>query len=120
MPAADTYRAPAPAPPVPADVWAAPSEPVSEPEPEPVPFGSAENGGPGRGGFRGAWRRPDGRGQRDRLRARAPACRRRPDRAWPPRPDTAAAARVFDAATTRRRSVVFEEDDELDVPDFLK
>jgi cell division protein FtsZ len=37
-----------------------------------------------------------------------------------PRPDTAAAARVFDAATTRRRSVVFEEDDELDVPDFLK
>ncbi len=36
------------------------------------------------------------------------------------RPDTAAAARVFDAATTRRRSVVFEDDDELDVPDFLK
>jgi cell division protein FtsZ len=37
-----------------------------------------------------------------------------------PRTDAAAAARVFDAATTRRRSVVFEEDDELDVPDFLK
>jgi cell division protein FtsZ len=37
-----------------------------------------------------------------------------------PRTDPAAAARVFDAATTRRRSVVFEEDDELDVPDFLK
>jgi cell division protein FtsZ len=37
-----------------------------------------------------------------------------------PRPDAAAAARVFDTATTRRRSVVFEEDDELDVPDFLK
>jgi cell division protein FtsZ len=36
------------------------------------------------------------------------------------RADTVAAARVFDAATTRRRSVVFEEDDELDVPDFLK
>ena len=34
--------------------------------------------------------------------------------------DSASAARVFDAATTRRRSVVFEEDDELDVPDFLK
>jgi cell division protein FtsZ len=31
-----------------------------------------------------------------------------------------AAARVFDPVTTRRRSVVFEEDDELDVPDFLK
>jgi cell division protein FtsZ len=37
-----------------------------------------------------------------------------------PRPDQSAAARMFDAATTRRRSVVFEEDDELDVPDFLK
>jgi cell division protein FtsZ len=36
------------------------------------------------------------------------------------RPDTASAARVFDAATTRRRSIIFEEDDELDVPDFLK
>ncbi|HKA96511.1 MAG TPA: cell division protein FtsZ [Streptosporangiaceae bacterium] len=36
------------------------------------------------------------------------------------RTDTASAARVFDAATTRRRSVIFEEDDELDVPDFLK
>ncbi len=37
-----------------------------------------------------------------------------------PRTDAVTAARVFDAATTRRRSVVFEEDDELDVPDFLK
>jgi cell division protein FtsZ len=36
------------------------------------------------------------------------------------RADAGAAARMFDAATTRRRSVVFEEDDELDVPDFLK
>jgi cell division protein FtsZ len=34
--------------------------------------------------------------------------------------DPASAARMFDAATTRRRSVVFEEDDDLDVPDFLK
>jgi cell division protein FtsZ len=34
--------------------------------------------------------------------------------------DPIAAARVFDAASTRRRPVVFEEDDELDVPDFLK
>jgi cell division protein FtsZ len=32
----------------------------------------------------------------------------------------AAATRVADSPTTRRRSVVFEEDDELDVPDFLK
>jgi cell division protein FtsZ len=37
-----------------------------------------------------------------------------------PRTEPAAAARIFDPATTRRRSVVFEEDDELDVPDFLK
>ncbi len=36
------------------------------------------------------------------------------------RPEAAAAARIFDPAGTRRRSVVFEEDDELDVPDFLK
>jgi len=36
------------------------------------------------------------------------------------RTDTGAAARMFDAATTHRRSVVFEEDDDLDVPDFLK
>jgi cell division protein FtsZ len=31
-----------------------------------------------------------------------------------------AAARTFDVAATRRRPVVFEEDDDLDVPDFLK
>ena len=37
-----------------------------------------------------------------------------------PRAEPAVAARTFDPATTRRRSVVFEEDDELDVPDFLK
>ncbi|HEX9526011.1 MAG TPA: cell division protein FtsZ, partial [Streptosporangiaceae bacterium] len=36
------------------------------------------------------------------------------------RADAAVGARIFDPATTRRRSVVFEEDDELDVPDFLK
>jgi cell division protein FtsZ len=35
-------------------------------------------------------------------------------------PDSSAAARVFDATTTRRRPVVFEEEDDLDVPDFLK
>jgi len=30
------------------------------------------------------------------------------------------AARTFDVAATRRRPVVFDEDDDLDVPDFLK
>jgi cell division protein FtsZ len=47
-----------------------------------------------------------------------------PPAAGPPAPATRAEAavggRVFDSASTRRRSVVFEEDDELDVPDFLK
>src|SRR6266498_2829268 len=38
----------------------------------------------------------------------------------PAEPDASAAPRVFDVATTRRRPVVFEEDDDLDVPDFLK
>ena len=28
--------------------------------------------------------------------------------------------RLGESASTRRRSVVFEEEDELDVPDFLK
>jgi cell division protein FtsZ len=54
----------------------------------------------------------------------------RPERvpAVPDAPDSAgfrplhadAAAKTFDVATTRRRPVVFEEDDDLDVPDFLK
>jgi cell division protein FtsZ len=52
----------------------------------------------------------------------------------PPRPERAAVAadavdsyrpayteaKTFDVAATRRRPVVFEEDDDLDVPDFLK
>jgi cell division protein FtsZ len=52
----------------------------------------------------------------------------------PPRPERAAVAaeavdsyrpahteaKTFDVASTRRRPVVFEEDDDLDVPDFLK
>jgi len=61
------------------------------------------------------------------------------DRVPPPRPDPgtsayaardklgampaatdSAAVRIPDSASSRRRSVVFEEDDELDVPDFLK
>ena len=37
-----------------------------------------------------------------------------------PMAEAAVAARILDPATTRRRSVVFEEDDDLDVPDFLK
>jgi cell division protein FtsZ len=37
-----------------------------------------------------------------------------------PAPPPAPAARPFEVAATRRRPVVFEEDDDLDVPDFLK
>ncbi len=133
-PAADTYRAPAP--PVPADVWAAPSEPVNEPEPQPVSFSIGENGslsadspGPEDSGSAGSRPAGDASGgaAEDNGIGDVPAPRpadTSPADSGPvspvSRPDTAAAARVFDAATTRRRSVVFEEDDELDVPDFLK
>jgi cell division protein FtsZ len=142
VPAADTYGAPAvPTPPVPADVWAAPSEPVNEPEPA-VSFGIAENGSlstadtPGSESGASEGRASEGTASGaladengiDSVPAPRPADTSAADSgsastgpATPvSRPDTAAAARVFDAATTRRRSVVFEEDDELDVPDFLK
>jgi cell division protein FtsZ len=97
-PAADTYQAPAvPAPPVPADVWAAPSEPVNDPEP--VPSVSAGAAGPGAAD------------------SAAPADPVAQDSGL----DAVPAPRSAGAdPTTRRRSVVFEEDDELDVPDFLK
>ena len=59
--------------------------------------------------------------RRRRPGSAAPAAEPDPPSAVPPsRLDPIAAARVFDAASTRRRAVVFEEDDELDVPDFLK
>jgi cell division protein FtsZ len=130
MPSADTYGAPAvPAPPVPADVWAAPSEPVNEPEP--VSFSIAENGSLTADSPRSESRGSEGSGSgglaeengMDAVPAPRPADTSPADSSPVTpvsRPDTAAAARVFDAATTRRRSVVFEEDDELDVPDFLK
>ncbi|HEX3493255.1 MAG TPA: cell division protein FtsZ [Streptosporangiaceae bacterium] len=57
--------------------------------------------------------------------APAPASSSSPDKpgsngSWPA--DSAGQSRglTAESATTRRRSVVFEEDDELDVPDFLK
>jgi cell division protein FtsZ len=37
-----------------------------------------------------------------------------------PVPAEAPASRTFDIPSSRRRPVVFEEDDDLDVPDFLK
>ena len=47
-----------------------------------------------------------------------PADPERPERVAMAHAETA--ARTFDVAVTRRRPVVFEEDDDLDVPDFLK
>ena len=114
-PAADTYQPPAP--PVPADVWAAPSEPVSDPEPEPVPSGSAGTAGLDPADSADSADPVTEDSGMDAVPAPRPAD---PDPVAASRADTAAAARVFDAATTRRRSVVFEEEDELDVPDFLK
>ena len=65
-----------------------------------------------------------GSGSQDPAPSATPAATSAPDAALAGTPrhrsDPGAAARMFDAATTRRRSVVFEEDDELDVPDFLK
>jgi cell division protein FtsZ len=118
-------------------VWAAPTEPVNEPEPEPVSFGIGENGSLSTAdslGSEGTGSGSTGSGSPaeengfDAVPAPRPAGTSPADpgsHSTGPvtpvsRPDTAAAARVFDAATTRRRSVVFEEDDELDVPDFLK
>ena len=115
-PAADTYQAPAP--PVPADVWAAPTEPVSDPEPEPVASESAEMAGLDTADPAGPADQVTEDSGMDAVPAPRPADT--DPVAAAPRTDTAAAARVFDAATTRRRSVVFEEEDELDVPDFLK
>jgi cell division protein FtsZ len=143
-PAADGYRTPAAAPP-PAPVAAAPvtpptpaeaptavaasagwasdgwtadgtgtqaadvvSEPATDPGPEAGPGSSSDMGVPADQADQGADSVPSPRPAHDETA---------PPR---PRPDAVAAARVFDAATTRRRSVVFEEDDELDVPDFLK
>jgi cell division protein FtsZ len=117
-PAADGYQPPAvPASPVSANNWAAPvaesstgaaaaTEPPAEPVTSPDPAGFPEVGEPAKGGTADTVPPP-------RSAESDPVTPR-------PRPDAAAAARVFDAATTRRRSVVFEEDDELDVPDFLK
>ena len=84
------------------------SEPAADPGPEGGPGPSTDLGVPADQADEGAESVPSPRPAHDETV---------PPR---PRPDAVAAARVFDAATTRRRSVVFEEDDELDVPDFLK
>jgi cell division protein FtsZ len=142
---ADSYRAPvSPAPSVlasssaGADGWAsaARDEPAAEARPEvPAGGGFAAGGRPADSAARlaedaaglaedaaglagdAAELAGDGTGVPAPRRADAEPAAGEPAPAERPRPD---ARGVFDAATTRRRSVVFEEDDELDVPDFLK
>jgi cell division protein FtsZ len=120
---APTVSAPAPTPPASESQWrpfslgdqqpglVAPSVPVSEPvaatpsEPATADHRPAEADGQGLDG------KIDGIPQpRDGGPAASQAAQQ------PPRP----ASKPADGAGTRRKSVVFEEDDELDVPDFLK
>jgi cell division protein FtsZ len=96
------------------------------PAPAPAVPASADAGGASQAGSAGQPETgiaPD-HAQQNAAPAAEPAARAaepdRPPAASPGRLDPIAAARVFDAASTRRRAVVFEEDDELDVPDFLK
>jgi cell division protein FtsZ len=89
---ADVPAAPAPPPPAPA--------PLSD-RPDPAPVGPAPYETP----------RPEP--------VRVAAVTETADSS-PYRPAHTEAAKTFDVATTRRRPVVFEEDDDLDVPDFLK
>jgi len=117
VPAADTYG---PRPPrCPQDVWAArPSRSMSRSR-SPCPSASAKKRQPERGFPRARGQRvSQAAGQRRRVRGGGrrttgsatcppPAGRYQSGRLWPGHagvpPDTAAAARVFDAATTRRR-----------------
>jgi cell division protein FtsZ len=69
-----------------------------------------------------------GTGSQDAARADAIPAPRPPEQDPSPAPDKPAVSiarpadppRLGEATSTRRRSVVFEEEDELDVPDFLK
>ena len=83
--------------------------------PSPVSFVSPDSdedeeyGGQPATGY-GSWER-----DRDSEATSAPASSSWKDSGRPAKQDT-----VFDVTAGRRRPVVFEEDDDLDVPDFLK
>jgi len=95
--------------PVPDQEFAAPGGSPVEAGPAPAPPGApASVAAPGV-----PWREPARPESPERVAAAADAVGYRPAHAD-------AAAKTFDVATTRRRPVVFEEDDDLDVPDFLK
>ena len=78
--------------PVPGDGFAARPDLAAEPSPEPVSPQSPQS----------------------------PQSPERPERVAVAAAHAEGAAKTFDVPTTRRRPVVFEEDDDLDVPDFLK
>jgi cell division protein FtsZ len=93
-------------------------QPAGPPAAEPAPASPAEPAGTGPGPAKVDGvppPRPPDPGSRPAGPAQQTAAK--PDRAAA-RADDAAASRA--EGSTRRRSVVFEEDDELDVPDFLK
>jgi cell division protein FtsZ len=95
--------------------WASPGPAMTGPPATEAAAGSDEAGGYGAAGESAEDSHPDA------VPAPRPADPPSPAEVPPAvRAEPAAAARTFDTASTRRRSVVFEEDDDLDVPDFLK
>jgi cell division protein FtsZ len=132
-PAAPPVSSPTPAPVTTESQWrpfslgdqqpglVAPAVPVSEPAPPTAKEQSGQDQRPGEGDGQ-AGSGPDGGkidgvpAPRDGSQDGAGQSATRPAGQQPGRP----AAKPADGVGTRRKSVVFEEDDELDVPDFLK
>ncbi|HEX5292056.1 MAG TPA: cell division protein FtsZ [Streptosporangiaceae bacterium] len=144
LPAATTWRSPAAERSAPAPVPHA--APVPEPAAPPVTPASrpatdyaasdypaadhAPSGDPdpGPGADQAAAAAAPAPDSQDAARRDAVPAPRPPEQESPPAPDKPAVTiarpadppRLGESASTRRRSVVFEEEDELDVPDFLK
>jgi cell division protein FtsZ len=142
LPAATTWRSPAAERPAPAPVPHA--APVPEPAAPPVTPASrpatdyaasdypaadhAPSGDPDPGPGADQAAAAPAPDSQDAARRDAVPAPRPPEQESPPAPDKPAVTiarpadppRLGESASTRRRSVVFEEEDELDVPDFLK
>jgi cell division protein FtsZ len=142
LPAATTWRSPAAERPAPAPVPHA--APVPEPAAPPVTPASrpatdyaasdypaadhAPSGDPDPGPGADQAAAAPAPDSQDAARREAVPASRPPEQESPPAPDKPAVTiarpadppRLGESASTRRRSVVFEEEDELDVPDFLK
>jgi cell division protein FtsZ len=114
------------------DYPAADHSAADDPGSGPADSGSAADSGrgPDQGGAYGAAAPPlsSGPDGQDAARRDAVPAPRPPEQDPPAAPDKPAVSiarpadppRLGESASTRRRSVVFEEEDELDVPDFLK